>query len=757
MYRPPLLPSRLASVLAVWLVAAGLQPAGAQSAGYKPAATGERLVSFRNDVMAVLSRGGCNAGPCHGNQNGKNGFKLSLRGEDPEFDLIALTRHTHGRRLNPLDPSNSLVLLKATASVPHEGGRRFPVGSPEYALLRRWIAQGAGPDPPGSPTLRRLSVTPTERVLIEPAADLRLRVEAEFSDGSKRDVSRLAVYDPSNETATVGPDGQVRRQKFGEGAILVRYLDRQATVRLAFVPARPGFVWKDVPENNYIDHHVFARLRTLRQQPSALCPDHLFLRRAYLDALGVLPTVAEARRFLADSHPDKRARLIDELLKRPEFADFWALKWSDLLRNEEKVLDSKGVRLFHQWIRDSIADSKPLNEFARELLSGQGSTYSRPAANYYRALRDPQTRAEATAQVFLGIRLQCARCHNHPYDVWKQDDYHSLAAFFARVQYRVVENKRRDKLDKHEFDGEQIVWQARTGEVLSPRSGEPLRPRFLGTATPDVPAEADRLKALADWVAAPDNPFFARVQVNRVWYHLLGRGIVEPNDDFRASNPPSNPALLEALSRDFVKYRFDLRHIVRVIMNSRTYQLSAVPNETNSEDESNFSHALVRPLQAEQLLDGLAQVTGAPAEFTGMRRGVRAGQLPGVFAQRRRGERPTEGERFLSTFGKPVRSLSCECERSDDTTLGQAFQMITGKLLDGMLRKPDNRLGRLLAAGRSNADIVEELYLAALSRLPRPAEKAAAVSLVARAKNRRAALEDLLWGLVNAKEFLLRR
>ena len=782
MNRPSLFPARPAPVLAVLLVAAGFQPATAQkarsvsegrpsegrpsltlrastvtSAGSKPAATAEPPVGFRNDVMAVLSRGGCNAGPCHGNQNGKNGFKLSLRGEDPDFDLLALTRNTHGRRLNPLDPVNSLVLLKATASIPHEGGRRFPIGSPEYRLLRRWIAQGARPDPPGSPVLRRLRVAPVERVLIEPANSVRLRVEAEFSDGSRRDVSRLAVYEPSNETAAAGPDGEVRRQKFGEGAVLVRYLDRQATVRLAFVPARPGFVWKDVPENNFIDRQVFARLRTLRMRPSALCPDHVFLRRAYLDALGVLPSAAEVRRFLADRRPEKRARLIDELLKRPEFADFWALKWSDLLRNEEKVLDRKGVRLFHQWIRDSIADGKPLNEFARELLSGRGSTYSRPAANYYRALRDPQVRAETTAQVFLGIRLQCARCHNHPFDVWKQDDYHSLAAFFARVQYRIVENRRRDRLDKHEFDGEQVVWQARTGEVLSPRTGAVLRPRFLGSATPDFPAEADRLRALADWVASPDNPFFARVQVNRVWHHLFGRGIVEPNDDFRTSNPPSNPALLDALARDFVRHRFDLRHAVRVIMNSRTYQLSAVPNDTNGEDEANFAHALVRPLQAEQLLDALARVTGVTAEFTGVRPGVRAGQLPGVFAQRRRGERPTEGERFLSTFGKPVRSLSCECERSDDTTLGQAFQMITGKLLDGMLRKPDNRLGRLLAARRSNTDIVEELYLAALSRRPRSTEKAAAVALVAGAKDRRAALEDLLWGLVNAKEFLLRR
>ena len=714
-------------------------------------------VSFRNDVMAVLSRGGCNMGACHGNQNGKNGFKLSLRGEDPAFDLVALTRNMHGRRLNPLDPPSSLLLLKATASMPHEGGRRFSPSAPEYALLRRWIAAGARPDPPTAPTLRRLTVAPTERVLIEPAHALALHVEAEFSDGSTRDVSHLAVYEPSNEVVEAGKEGLIRRQKFGEAAILVRYLDRQATVRVAFVPARPGFTWQPVPENNFVDRHVFARLRTLRMHPSALAPDHVFLRRAYLDAIGVLPTVAETRRFLADPRDDRRGRLIEELLKRPEFADFWALKWSDLLRNEEKVLDAKGVRLFHQWIRESIADGKPLNEFARELLAGQGSTYSHPAANYYRALRDPQTRAETTAQVFLGIRLQCARCHNHPFDVWKQDDYHSLAAFFARVQYRVVSNKRRDRLDKHEFDGEQVVWQTRDGEVASPHTGAVLKPRFLGTTTPPLPPQGDRLQALADWVASPDNPFFARVQVNRVWHHLLGRGIVDPNDDFRTSNPPANPALLEALSRDFVAHRFDLRHAVRTIMNSRTYQLSAVPNDTNAEDESNFARAVVRPLQAEQLLDALAQVTGVPAEFTGQRPGIRAGQLPGVFAQRRRGERPTAGERFLSTFGKPVRSLSCECERSDDTTLGQAFQMITGKLLDGMLRKEDNCIGRMLAAGKTNAEVVEELYLAALNRFPRSGETAAAVTRVERARDRRAALEDLMWGLVNAKEFLLRR
>jgi hypothetical protein len=711
---------------------------------------------FRTEVMAVLSKAGCNQGACHGNQNGKGGFKLSLRGQDPDFDRDALARDGFARRTNPLRPEDSLVLLKPTAAVPHEGGKRFSVGSPEYDLLHRWIAAGLPADPPDAPALVRLEVTPAEQVVVEPADSVRLSVKAAFSDGSARDVTRLAVYETSNLAASVTPAGEVSRQQMGEATVLVRYLDRQAAVRLAFVPARPGYAWRDVPENNYVDHHVFAKLRSLRMLPSELCTDSVFLRRSYLDALGVLPTADEAREFLGDTRPDRRARLIDRLLERPEFADFWALKWSDVLRNEEKVLDRKGVQAFHEWIRQNIVDGRPLNEFARDLIAARGSTYGDPAANFYRALRDPQARAEAVAQVFLGVRLQCARCHNHPFDRWTQDDYHGLAAFFARVQYRVVENNRRDKFDKHEFDGEQIVYQEREGEVKHPRTGEVLRPRFLGAPTPETAAEGDRLQALADWVAAPDNPFFAKAQANRVWHHLLGRGIVDPNDDFRASNPPVNGPLLDALAKDLADHHFDLRHLVRTVMNSQTYQLSAAPNDTNRDDESNFSHALVRPLQAEQLLDALSQVTGVPAEFTGQPKGLRAGQLPGVATAGRSGK-ATAAERFLTAFGKPDRLLSCECERSDDTTLNQAFQLITGELVNGMLTEKDNRLGKLLASGKGDRDVVEELYLAALSRPPSPREADAAAGMLGRAKDCRAALEDLAWGLVNAKEFLLRR
>jgi len=719
-------------------------------------AAGDMPVSFQNDVMAVLSKAGCNQGVCHGNQNGKNGFKLSLRGEDPEFDLAALTRDMAGRRVNGFDADSSLILLKPTAQIPHEGGQRFAVDSTEYRVLKQWIADGARPDPTGVPKLVGLDVAPRKQVLVAPEDRVSLSVTATFSDGTARDVTRLAVYETSNQVASVTPEGEVRRASVGEGVVLVRYLDRQVPVELAFVPARPDFAWSDPPEVNLIDRHVFAKLRTLRIEPSALCSDTVFLRRAYLDTLGMLPTVEETRGFLADDRLDKRDRLIDRLLLRSEFADYWALKWSDLLRSEEKVLDRKGVQALHHWVRRSIAEGKPLDAFARELIAGRGSTYQNPPANYYRANRDPTVAAETTAQLFLGIRLQCARCHNHPFDRWTQDDYYGLAAFFARVRLKVVANSRLDRLDQHEFDGEQVIWIAREGEVVDPRTGGTTRPRFPDAAEELSPGE-DRLEALADWIASPDNPYFARMQANRIWYHLMGRGIVDAIDDFRATNPPSNAALLDALADDFVSHGFDLRHLVRTILRSRTYQLSSEPNETNRDDAINFSHALVKPLEAEQLLDAVAQVAGVPVKFNGYPLGTRAGGLPGVRAFRRRDRAPTGGEMFLQTFGKPERLLACECERSDDTTLGQALQLISGPVVNEVLAEDDNRIGRLLAEGKSTAEIIDELYYVALSRPPNDAEREAAGLYVAVAQDRRAALEDVLWGLLNAKEFLLRR
>jgi hypothetical protein len=732
-------------ILCGWLIADGADPVGASEP-----------VSFRNDVMAVLSKSGCNAGTCHGNQNGKNGFKLSLRGQDPGWDFDALTRDSQGRRTNTQEPAQSLILLKATGSMAHEGGRRFAVGSPEYGILLRWIAGGLANDPAAARRLVRIEAIPNEAVLVAPQDHLEVQVRAWFSDGSSRNVTNLAVFETSNLGAAIGAGGMVRGQQFGETAILVRYLDQQTVVRVAFVPARPDFVWQSAPEVNYIDRHVFTKLHTLKMNPSELCSDSVFVRRVYLDSLGLLPTAKEAKGFLQDTRADKRARLIDQVLGRAEFGDNWALKWSDLLRNEEKVLDRKGVQGLHQWLRQNIADDRPLNELARELISARGSTYGNPAANFYRALRDPQIRAETVGQVFLGVRLQCAKCHNHPFDRWTQNDYHSLAAFFAQIQYQIVENNRRDKFDKHEFDGEQIVWLSRDGEWKDPKSGLTLQPRWLGASTRDIDPGADRLQVLADWVARPDNPFFARAQVNRIWYHLMGRGIVEPIDDFRVTNPPSNEALLNALAEDFAAHQFRLRPMVRTIMNSRTYQLSATPNDSNRDDAMNYAHAIVRPLAAEPLLDALMQVTGATVAFNGYPQGLRAGQLPGVHAARQRDRRLADSEQFLKVFGKPERLLACECERSEDTTLNRALQLMSGPLLNDLLTRPDNRLAILLASKKQNSAVIEEMYLSALSRLPTEAERQAAVTALEMSADRRAALEDLMWSLVNAKEFLLR-
>ena len=714
-------------------------------------------VSFTTEVAAVLSRAGCNQGACHGNLNGKGGFKLSLRGEDPAWDLRVITRDTLGRRVDPLRPEQSLLLQKAAGMVAHEGGKRFGTDSGEYRLLRDWIAQGCRDDLALAPRPVRLEVEPREAILREPITSTQIRVQAVFANGI-REVTELAVFEPTNLSLEVERGGRVKGSAPSDGVVLVRYLHLQVPVRLTFVPARVDYQRRGDDEKpaGYIDEHLAARWRDLRLVPSALTTDREFLRRVSLDTLGLLPTPAETKAFLSDPRPDRRSHLIDKLLQRPEFADTWALKWADILRNEEKVLDPRGVRAFHDWIRHAIAQGQPLNEFARDLLAGRGSSYSSPASNYYRSLREPYARAETTAQVFLGVRLQCAKCHNHPFERWTQDDYHGFAAFFARVQYRVLANNRRDNLDKHEFDGEQIIYQDRASELSHPRTGAPVAPRFLGTPGLALAPDADRVQALADWVADPKNPFFARAQVNRVWFHLMGRGLVDPLDDFRATNPPLSEPLLAALAQDFAAHEFDLRDLVRVILNSRAYQLSTRPARPDQpEAEANFACASVRPLPAEVLLDALAQVTESPVAFAGVPRGTRAGQLPGVVNRRERGSGPAAGERFLTVFGKPVRSLSCECERSDEPTLNQALQLLNGSLLEQLLQAPGNVLGRRLGSHPPEA-ILDDLFLAALSRPPTSAERGRALQLPQRATVPRQGLEDALWGILNSKEFLLR-
>jgi Protein of unknown function (DUF1549)/Protein of unknown function (DUF1553) len=710
--------------------------------------------SFRNDVMAVLSKAGCNLGTCHGNKSGKGGLKISLRGDIPDFDYHVLTHDLSARRVNPADPDRSLMLLKPTMQVAHGGGRRFALDSQEYRILRNWIAAGMPKDDDAAPRLTALTVAPTDVIQTLPDSSVQLSAVAHFSDGTQRDVTSLAVYEPSHPIVTISHDGLVTTERSGEVTVVVRFLNQQRTSRLAFITDRPDFEFQPPEPRNDVDRFVFERLAALRINPAPICTDTTFVRRAYLDLLGILPTADEARAFLSSDEPDKRERLVDALLERPEFADVWALKWSDLLRNEEKTLDRKGVQNFHAWLREQFLTGRPLDKIAHDLIASRGSTYASPEANYYRALRDPITRGEATAQVFLGVRVQCAKCHNHPFDRWTQDDYYSWSNLFARVDYKILENNRRDSNDKHEFDGEQIVFMQSSGDVDDPRTNQPRPPIFLGAGTGPA-AGADRLEALADWVASADNPFFARTQVNRIWQHLLGRGLVDPVDDMRLTNPASHPELLDWLTDDFVAHHFDLRHSIRTIASSAVYQLASAPSEANME-LINSAHVQPRRLTAEQLLDAMSQVTGAPIRFSGYPRGIRAGELPGVRAVRLRDDPPTMADQFLVEFGKPPRLQSCDCERSDEPTLSQTFTMVSGPPTMELLTQPDNRIDRMLGAGRDEEQIVDTLFWAALSRPPTQDELAGTVRYIGSADNRRSAVEDVCWALMNSREFQLR-
>jgi hypothetical protein len=663
-----------------------------------------------------------------------------------------------GRRTNPYRPAESLVLLKATGGVPHEGGIRFSKSSPEYQILLDWISKGCLADAVAGPSLTSLEVSTASKILIDPSDRFQISATAHFSDGTKRDITHLATFEfTAVDIARITSKGEVIRENTGEVVLLVRYLSKIAPVRIVFLPARPIPEQQNFPAATEIDRLVLAQLKELRLKAADLAPDHVFLRRAYLDAVGIIPTVKETREFLADNDPGKRKKLIDRLLARPEFAEYWAQKWSDLLRNEEKALDRKGVGVFYGWIAAQLAKDRPLNEFARDILAASGSTYANPPSNFWRAIREPTQRAESVAQVFLGIRIGCARCHNHPFDRWKIDDYYSFAALFARIDYRVLENGKKDNLDKHEFIGEQVIFQNRDGEVNNPRTRTSARPVFLGTKDPNFGPGDDRLTALADWVAAPDNPFFARAQVNRIWLHLMGRGLVDPNDDFRLTNPPANPELLDYLTKEFRAGGFRLKRMVRTIMLSRTYQLASTLHDTTvMGDDLHLSHARILPLEAEQLLDALSQVMDVPVQFSSYPLGLRANQIPAPPQSGRRGSNGM-GERFLKVFGKPDRLLTCECERSEDQGLLHAFQLITGELLNAMIRDPNNRLGKLLSSGKTDTEILDEFFLSALCRRPTDTEAKRILALVSASKDRRHAWEDVLWAVVNSKEFLLRR
>ncbi len=706
----------------------------------------EPPASFRLDAAPVLSKAGCNMGACHGNVTGKGGFKLSLRGDDPTSDFVALTRDALGRRVDRAHPEASLIALKPTGRVPHEGGVRFGPDSPEAHAFVRWVAGGATDDRATAPRVVRLRVFPESRYNASPGLTQQLAVTVELSDGSRRDVTRQAAFDVDDPTkVNVSADGLVSRKGPGETTVAVRYATGRAVSRIAFVADRPGFITRAIPDDNPLDRAVFAKLNALKIAPAEPATDAVFLRRAYLDAIGLPPTPEEAKAFLDDPSPERRTKLVDRLLSRPEFADFWALKWADLLRNEEKVMGDKGVWIFQRWLRDQVAADVPLDEFARRIVSARGSTYRNPPASFYRTNGDPQTAAETVGQVFLGVRLQCARCHNHPFDVWTQDDYYGLAAYFANVGRKILDDSKKDKFDKHEINGDVIVHLAGMPQMAQPRSGQMMDPKPPGGPRPQLHDDPNALDDLADWLTR-DNPQFARNLANRVWFHLMGRGVVDPVDDFRDSNPPSNPALLDALAGSLKSNGYRLRPLVKLIITSRAYALGSETNESNLDDETNFSHAAVKLLPAEVLLDSLGLALGRPNEFSGLPEAMRTTQLPGV----------KMGSPFLKTFGKPDRLLTCECERSESTTLAQAFQLINGDSVRTKVEASDNRIGRLIGIGLSDERIAEELTLAALSRRPTASETAEIVGHVRKAGDRRKGWEDAAWALINTKEFLLR-
>ncbi len=666
-----------------------------------------QTVSFEYGTLAALSKQGCNAGACHGSPSGKGGFRLSLRAFDPELDKLTLIHEDFGRRTNALDPAESLLLLKPLMKVPHGGGLKVRASDPAYKVIHDWIAEGCKLDPPEQARVVKLEVyPPSGRLLKRPAHTQQLSILAHYTDGSVRDVTELAVYTSSDEAvASVTEAGLVVGKDRGEAAIIVRYKEFIESSFVTFVRDIEGFAWTNPPTNNYIDEAVDAKLQQLKFLPSNVCTDDEFIRRVYLDVIGILPTVDEVQKFSTDAASDKRSQLINQLLERPEFAKFWTLKWGDLLRLTSKQVGGDGVYKYHRWVERAIAANLPYDKFARELLTARGSSHLNPPANFYRTAADTNDCVETISQVFLGARLQCAKCHNHPFERWTQDNYYGMAAFFNRVQ-----RKKTPKPD------ETFIWVSSKGEVTQPRTGKQMKPWLPGDGDVEQAEVDDRREIFADWLTRPDNPFFAKIEANRIWSHLLGRGIVDPPDDFRDSNPPSNAALLESLSADFVKSGFDRKHVIRTILNSRTYQSSFEPNDFNKDDTKYFSHYQPRLLSAEQLLDAICHVTSVPEKFGSLPLTTKATQLPAPDLVK---------HEFLKIFGQPERQTVCQCERSSESNLGMAIQFFNGPLIYNKLRDGNNRFRQLLNQKKADQEIISELHLAAVNRPPTEKELAA--------------------------------
>ena len=707
--------------------------------------------SFANDVVPVLSRLGCNSGACHGKLAGQNGFKLSLRGFAPELDYTSITREARGRRIAKSRPRDSLLLAKPTMRVPHKGGKALAPGTPEYTTLLAWVAAGAPGPVAGEIAVAGITVEPASAAY-KPGEKRGLKVVARYTDGSARDVTRLALFKSNEEgVATVDERGEVVARRPGSTAVMAIYQGQVA----AHVVTTPYDANIDdnlyVSRHNYIDDHVMSKLREIRLEPSAPADDPTFLRRAYLDLTGSLPEPEAASAFLADASDGKRHKLVEELLASAAFVDYWASFLGELMQNrQERDQDKrgrKGVRGLAIWLREQVREDRPWDAVVRDVLTARGPLGQEPAGGYFLVNRKPEDLAEAATHAFLGTRLQCAKCHNHPLERFTQEDYYGMAAFFTRVK---TDGKQTDEgpavdvgvpgrrgREGAKTDGEKVG-------VSQPRTGQFLPPRPLDRTEITLRAGQDPREALADWMTSRRNPLFARAIVNRVWKRFLAVGLVEPVDDLRATNPATDEPLLDALCADFVAHNYDLKHLMRTIVDSRTYQLASDPTPGNAVDRKFYSHYYPRRLGAEVLADALSQATGVAEPFEGYAVGLRAVQLPD----------PRVQSYLLDTFGRPERVTACACERSDEVTMPQVLHLMNGEALDRRIDAPEGRLGALLASGKPDVEVVETLFLATFARRPGIEQRRTVESALAGVVDRRAVYRDLLWALVNSKEFL---
>lgn len=700
--------------------------------------------SFVNDIVPIFTKSDCANSNCHGSVRGQKGFKLSLFGYEPEVDYAAITKLSDGRRVDLENPENSLILKKPTMQIPHGGGERFKVGSPQYRAILEWLKSGAPYDQPGSPTIRSLSVSPAQTRLIGLGSKVQLIAKAAYSDGTVRDVTHTVRFSSNIPAiASVSSEGLVTAESAGETAIMVRTLGLAAAVELMVIKDPPMADYPAVARNNFIDDLAFGKLRMMTLIPSDLSTDEEFVRRVYLDVTGAAPSMEEAKAFLSSRNPNKRAELIDALLERPERAELWAMRFSDMFRAGYNEAGQKGGGAFYRWFRDHVRRDTPYNKIAQELLVSQGRHDFEGAGNFYFVSReiDPEESAVNVSQLMLGIQIECARCHNHPFEKWSQNDFYGFSAFFARVE-------RKDMyLNNHN-----ATYLKDSGEVIHPKTRQVMQPKYLdGAIEVEKPGEDVREK-LAAWVTSPRNPFFAKAAVNRIWKFYMGRGLVEPVDDFRVTNPPTNGALLDALADDFIENGFSVKQIEKRILNSRVYQLSSVPNETNRADQTNYSHFIVRRLMSEQIIDTMTDVTGVPEKFPSFPLGTRAMSI-GVLPY-------GKPHYMMKVFGRnELREVICE--RDTKPSMAQVMDMVSGETIQRQVTAKASRLEEWLAdPAVSDRDILERIYLSALSRYPSQDEIDAVLSLIHKgpeadvSARRRQAFQDLLWASFNSKEFI---